>query len=358
MKNLNHNHYQKILEAVEILNSDIDPQNLPKRMLNAVNHVVSSDITSFEVFNEAGEHKSILIYDPVESVSAKQLEIYAQYVAEHPIFQAVVFNRRYDAIKISDFTPDQKFVQTGIYNEFYRSVGVNRQISVTMRINRDFLVVCTLSRHKRDFDEIEQSSLNLMSPHFTSAVQNANSFKALQIIEENCRTVVESSGRKIIILDVGGKVKYLSEQSNYLLKKYFDEKLKVNGLPNTLYRWVRKNLQNSNENDFRFPPKPLILTAHGEKLTVQFNFNRNSGLINLLLNEEKKLFPENLIVLGLTKRESEILYWISFGKTNAEISLLSDISPRTVQKHIENICNKLGAENRTAAAMRVTEIIH
>ncbi len=53
--------------------------------------------------------------------------------------------------------------------------------------------------------------------------------------------------------------------------------------------------------------------------------------------------------LGLTSREAEILMWISRGKTNKEIGLILGGSPRTVNKHLEHIFEKLGVVTRAAA---------
>ncbi len=52
----------------------------------------------------------------------------------------------------------------------------------------------------------------------------------------------------------------------------------------------------------------------------------------------------------LTQREAEVLRWVSFGKSSNDISELLGISPRTVQKHLERIYEKLGVETRSAAA--------
>mgnify|MGYP001221016119 FL=1 len=54
--------------------------------------------------------------------------------------------------------------------------------------------------------------------------------------------------------------------------------------------------------------------------------------------------------LGLTTRESEVLFWLSNGKTNKEIAQILDIGARTVNKHLEQVFVKLGVENRTTAA--------
>ncbi len=53
----------------------------------------------------------------------------------------------------------------------------------------------------------------------------------------------------------------------------------------------------------------------------------------------------------LTPRESEIATWLAQGKTNAEIALILNARPRTIEKHVERILEKLGVENRTAAAV-------
>lgn len=54
--------------------------------------------------------------------------------------------------------------------------------------------------------------------------------------------------------------------------------------------------------------------------------------------------------LNLTAREAEVLLWIANGKTNREIGQILGISPRTINKHLEQLFPKLGVENRTAAA--------
>jgi DNA-binding NarL/FixJ family response regulator len=56
---------------------------------------------------------------------------------------------------------------------------------------------------------------------------------------------------------------------------------------------------------------------------------------------------------GLTPREVEILQLVARGLTDAEIGELSTISPRTVQRHITNILNKLNCRNRSHAVAQV-----
>lgn len=61
--------------------------------------------------------------------------------------------------------------------------------------------------------------------------------------------------------------------------------------------------------------------------------------------------------LNITQREAEVLLWISYGKSNSDISDVLTISPRTVQKHLERIYEKLGVETRSSAAAIAIRVI-
>lgn len=51
----------------------------------------------------------------------------------------------------------------------------------------------------------------------------------------------------------------------------------------------------------------------------------------------------------LTVREAEVITWVARGKTNRDVAEILGMSPRTVNKHLEHIYEKLGVETRTAA---------
>lgn len=86
-----------------------------------------------------------------------------------------------------------------------------------------------------------------------------------------------------------------------------------------------------------------------------------------LLSKGKKYFDSDLVenymrkdnlneIKELTKREKEILLYISKGKSNHEIATDLCITEHTVKKHISNIFEKLNLRDRTHAALYVHEI--
>jgi len=55
---------------------------------------------------------------------------------------------------------------------------------------------------------------------------------------------------------------------------------------------------------------------------------------------------------SLTARQAEVLLWISHGKSNRDIGQILEISPRTVNKHVQQVFDKLGVANRAAASAK------
>ncbi|MCE2563135.1 response regulator [Komagataeibacter sp. FNDCF1] len=79
----------------------------------------------------------------------------------------------------------------------------------------------------------------------------------------------------------------------------------------------------------------------------------------LLRITRQALFPERILRerLGLSTREAEVLLWISRGKTSRDIADILQVSPRTIDKHIEQIYNKTGLSTRAAAAATASRLL-
>ena len=76
----------------------------------------------------------------------------------------------------------------------------------------------------------------------------------------------------------------------------------------------------------------------------------NGTLVVAALAPDGREMPGADALPRLTARESQVLLWVARGKTNRDIADILGMSPRTVNKHLEHIFEKLGVETRTAAA--------
>lgn len=66
---------------------------------------------------------------------------------------------------------------------------------------------------------------------------------------------------------------------------------------------------------------------------------------------------EPLVILGLTNREAEVLLWVAQGKSNGDVACILGMSEKTVKQHMGSVFEKLGVENRNAAAMLAVEVL-
>lgn len=168
----------------------------------------------------------------------------------------------------------------------------------------------------------------------------------------SAQTALDSTGQFLLTVNHEGlllwatpQVRELIQQSDIPaaeLQKTFSSELKY---------WLQHNPQ---------PQQKLKLEKLDLPLTVVFIEKRapQEFLLKLVTDvaiSDQELFQKKL---ALTVRESEVLHWIACGKTNREIGEILSISPRTVNKHLEQVFQKIGVENRTAAASIALKIVN
>jgi DNA-binding CsgD family transcriptional regulator len=351
MKILSHADMTAVLEGIQILHSDLDKDTLPSRVFRAVSKCVEADITAFDGFGSDTTYSGRIWYDPMDSVTDKELEAFAAHTTEHPFFIEMLVDKKSDVLKISDYLSKTQFHRTGIFNEFYRKVGVRAQMAVALNISPELLVTCALSRSRTDFTERDRALLTTLSPHLINAFKNSHAFDWLRVERDY---LSRNGSRGLAILDREGKLVYLSELGAKLLEKYFDD-FQSGALPSKLRSYVDEQNQSVRSGEFYGPATVLLIDKEESRLSVRIAFDFTAGEARLILEEHRPNKPPDFEKLGLTEREAEILFWIAEGKTDSSIALLCDISPRTVQKHTENVFTKLGVETRMAAVRAANE---
>jgi len=72
--------------------------------------------------------------------------------------------------------------------------------------------------------------------------------------------------------------------------------------------------------------------------------------------EDTPITPELFAGAGFTPRESDVLYWLTRGKSNAEISQVMRVRGDSVSRHLHAIYDKMGVENRVSATIRALDL--
>lgn len=161
---------------------------------------------------------------------------------------------------------------------------------------------------------------------------------------QSARDALDTSGRSLLAFDKSGILNWGSD-------KALDAIGYGNALPSGMLEWLLKSAGRPVSQVAPFGKDGMQFFFLGlspsDDILVKFSRTQNMSSQDLL---EEKLF--------LTKREAEVLYWLSMGKTNKDISTILSLSPRTVNKHLEQIFQKMGVDNRTSAAVAADRIIH
>jgi DNA-binding CsgD family transcriptional regulator len=360
MERLAQQDFKTLSACILNLSTCLNPHILPTHILSALKLVIPSEYSSYN------EYKP----DLLSSVSRPALEpadvhfpgsdqIFAAFFHEHPIAHHYRKTQDGQALKISDFLQRRQFRNLALYTEFYRRLGSEHQMSITFTAPSKNHIAIALNRNKRDFSERDRLRLNFLRHHLYQAYRNAQAFIHIQQSLVQLQKGLEMLRCGIVLLQENGRVQMWTESAEQLVKEYCEPSSRqTHDLPDEIEQWVKEQqIRAMHENALLAPRPLLLLERQGKRLVVLFVVD-HAGHSQLLLREERTtLSPQPLEVLGVTKREAEVLLWVTQGKTNQDIAEILAMKPRTVHKHLEHIYNKLGVENRTAAASRAIEIL-
>jgi DNA-binding CsgD family transcriptional regulator len=319
-------------------------------VVRAISKIVPTEVIAY---TEVGLHgqPTALVLHPGRSVPSDLMFAFEHHKHEHPLIKHFSANPRGGVAKISDFLTQREFHRLGLYNEFFRKVDVNHQIAIGLPAPAPRVVGIALSRNGSDFSERDRLLLSVLQPHIVQAYRNAESFSQIKREATLILEGLEEIGRGVVLLGPDGGIRLATRLARQWLTSYFGHAaLRAKRLPEALQRWVKFQEATVNgSGDVLSALKPLMVEGQEDRLVVRL-IPADGGSLLLLEQRHTALRPASLEPLGLSGRESEVLAWVAQGKTDAVIGVILSLSPRTVAKHLEHIYQRLGVENRSAAA--------
>ncbi|WP_018387090.1 response regulator transcription factor [Ancylobacter sp. FA202] len=174
----------------------------------------------------------------------------------------------------------------------------------------------------------------------------------------SARAALDAAGRYLLSANRAGRVLWSTPQATALLTAL---SISPPGDSFTLPEVVRRWLEGRKVEGATSEPEAIEVVLEGSARRLKLSYVGQIGPEELLLRivEDSGIPPEQVLKtkLGLTLRESEVLVWLARGKANRDIGEILGLSPRTVNKHLEQIYAKIGVENRAAAtALAVTAL--
>jgi DNA-binding NarL/FixJ family response regulator len=172
-------------------------------------------------------------------------------------------------------------------------------------------------------------------------------------VSAGTRAALDATGRFLLASDRAGRLLWCTPKARQLIGELFPSTADTAAaLPPSI---MSQLLQVRSEGG----QSRLLVDVGGRKLEISVLSPIGPDELLFRLTELGTTADEQQLAhtLALTARESEVLLWISRGKANREIGEILAISPRTVNKHLEQIFVKLGVENRASAAARAVRAL-
>ncbi|MEP0233581.1 response regulator [Roseibium sp.] len=173
---------------------------------------------------------------------------------------------------------------------------------------------------------------------------------------QSARIALDAAGRHLIAIARDGTIRWSTPQTHQVLSTTGNGDKLLQDIGAELGSWLAADAGKPSGQSDPFELSP------GNDLTLQMQYLGAIGPDEFLFRMTTSDHPNQDEVLrqhfGLTAREADVLLWIAKGKANRDIGEILGLSPRTVNKHLEQIYQKLGVENRASAAVRAAHVLH
>jgi DNA-binding CsgD family transcriptional regulator len=315
-----------------------DPQSLRLNLVGTIaRRLIHAEDASF---NHLDYEAKTARWDSIRPLPGEleRMEACCRHFDVHPLVQ---MHRRPDSpavLRLSDVLAPRTFERNPLYEELYRPIGIRHLMMFRPR-NGARLNTIMLLRSNRDFSDREVRMFHAMAPLAAMLIKVATEREQVSHALAGA-----APGRGLILLeDDDDFIAWANPCARQQMSRFFSW-ISQDAVPPKIAAWLAS------------PGSGLLQAAGQSRLKVTLVQN---GRQRMLLCDElpPEPAPQLLQQLGLTPRQAEVLFWISRGKTNAEIGIILGASVHTINRHVEAIFQRLNVESRSAAMVAALEVL-
>ena len=171
---------------------------------------------------------------------------------------------------------------------------------------------------------------------------------------QSARLALDTAGRTLLAADRDGAILWCTPQAVKLIEEALPG-WDGAALPEALRTWLR--IVGDIQGTMPAPPTIAIDTARRLIFSLLSATSESEILFRISIDGADAQVAVLRKLYSVTVREAEVLLWVAQGKSNRDIGEILGLSPRTVNKHLETIYQKLGVENRASAAIAAVKAL-
>ena len=188
--------YRAVLDLVGEVHDAGGVTEMRALVLPALRGMVAAEYASY---NEVGpDHALVSIADP--ELPDWAYEAWGRHWAQNPLVQRHAHTRDSRPYQWTDIVDPAEFRRTELFDELYRPLGIDHQISFVLPSPADLTIGLALSRGGSRFSEPEREMLDLARPHLIQAYRNAQIKDALSALLDDVRRGVDAAGQGVVVV--------------------------------------------------------------------------------------------------------------------------------------------------------------
>lgn len=341
--------WKALLEVVRAISVVDDLDRFGSSVLEALEPVVPYTNASYNEVDPLAS-RALVIGRPRHPTD-DEMVAWQRWAHQNPALMYMLATGDGSAKRLSDFLSNEELHGLEIYDQVYKGLGVEYQVSVALPAPQPLVIGIALNRSDRDFTDDEVLVLNTLRPHLVQAYRNA------QLLTESRQTLEAMAGA---LEEEGRMFHVLGEPPSEPVRRVLASHFEWSGgaaMPGAVAAWAAEERVGLAEGDPLRLRRPLVSDRAGRRLTVRLvSSGRGPDLLSI---DDRPAETDAALLqrLGLSDREAEVLWHLMKGHSSRDTARNLNISPATVKKHLEHVYRKLGVSTSVAAVAQAVDAL-
>jgi len=374
--------YRDILNLVYLANRCEDIDSFINTLFPSVMQVFHAECVTFQRIKGYPQHTEVVESRSFKSDSHNLHEdkfypnLYKDSFYQYsPLLRQAISSSK-TVLKCGDSISFRDWDRSVLYNDFIRPQHLYWELFLTLRWKNNLEGMITLWRSKRqlDYEDSEVVKAAMLASHFGVAVHNICLISQINTRDNHCLSVGEANTEGLLWLDHKFTPYYFNAEARdtclqLLGRMPYDTSDLDKGefpVPSCIIQDCSDllDLLKAEEQPILSPRERIVSTGSGKKFRIEYSLIWKADQMNSMpnfmvilsdLSDEKKLETTLQARFQLTRRELDVIHYLTRGLSDDEIGEKLCISRQTVHTHIKNIYKKLGVKSRIELYRRVIQ---
>jgi DNA-binding CsgD family transcriptional regulator len=374
--------YRDVLNLVYLANRCEDIESFINILLPSIIKVFHAECITFHLIKGYLSHTEIAESRSFKSDSHNLYEdkyyptLYKDSFYQHSPLLTEALSSSKIALKLGDYISLQDWERSVLYNGLIRPQHLYWELFLTLRWKNNLLGMITLWRAKQqpDYEDSDVLKAEILATHLGVAVHNICLISQINAGERHLLSDDETNSEGLIWLDHEFTPSFFNAEARNICLHLFSRTpgntynpgMDEFPVPSSVIKDCSDllDLLKAEEQPILLPKERTVFTESGKKFRIECSLiwkaDRISPKPNFVvtlsdLTDERKQEATLQARFHLSRRELDVIYYLTRGLSDDEIAEKLYISKLTVHTHIKNIYRKLGAKSRIELYRRVLQ---